>query len=198
MQVIENDSGYMSQPLYFNKNGERAPFQATRLSDFKAKVGDKTTPGSELSVNANLNAVLVIQVPLKHTPQARHGLDYMMKDMDFEVPSISKSAGTSDVENAVISHGPVEGPFKELNGLSIKRDDRFPVRVTVQFYKATSNGLVSDRDVQEIREQIDRIYQQGDYVGSLVSDGKTLRPTEMKESSKSIWARPIWTWHKNF
>ena len=48
----------------------------------------------------------------------------------------------SDVEEAVIGHGEVEGPFTEIDGLEIKRDDKYPIRVTVQFYKATSNGVV--------------------------------------------------------
>ena len=39
IQVVENDSGYMSEVLYFNENGERAPFTATRLTDFK-KAGE--------------------------------------------------------------------------------------------------------------------------------------------------------------
>jgi hypothetical protein len=48
----------------------------------------------------------------------------------------------SDVEEAVIGHGKVEGPFTEIDGLEIERDERYPIRVTVQFYKATSNGAV--------------------------------------------------------
>ena len=198
MQVIENDSGYMSQPLYFNKNGERAPFQATRLSDFTQKGGDSISPSSERDSQQNLNAVLVIQVPLKQKNPHR-----LWNDLAPSVNmGVSKSSAPvyeeSDIENAVISHGNVEGPFKELNNLQIERDDRFPIRVTVQFYKATSNGIVTDKDIAEIRKQIDQVYEQGDFVGSLVTDGKTQRPTESKNDSGTIWARPFWSWHKSF
>ncbi len=48
----------------------------------------------------------------------------------------------------------------------------------MQFYKATSNGVVSEQDVQEIAEQIQRVYEDADYVGSLVVSGETGRPTE--------------------
>jgi hypothetical protein len=60
VQVVENDSGYMSEVLYFNQDGERAPFTATRLSDFKAQGGDKTTPGYAAQEDGGLNVVLVI------------------------------------------------------------------------------------------------------------------------------------------
>ena len=53
----------------------------------------------------------------------------------------------SDVENAVIGHGKIEGPYTEIDNMAIERDPRFPIRVTVQFYKATSNGVVSEKDL---------------------------------------------------
>jgi hypothetical protein len=83
-----------------------------------------------------------------------------------------------DVEAAVIGHGAVEGPFTEVGGLEIERDERFPIRVTVQFYKATSNGEVGAADMQAIDGQIDRVYADADYVGSLVVDRPSGRPTE--------------------
>ena len=36
-----------------------------------------------------------------------------------------------------------------LENLKLERDARFPVRVTIQFYKATSNGVVSDQDLAD-------------------------------------------------
>jgi hypothetical protein len=96
----------------------------------------------------------------------------------------------SDVEAAVIGHGAVEGPFTEIDGLDIERDARFPIRVTVQFYKATSNGIVSAEDMQQIAEQIERVYNEADYVGSLVVGGGSSRPTEYdgpKEEPAGWW-----------
>ncbi len=78
----------------------------------------------------------------------------------------------------MIGHGKVEGPFTEIDGLDIERDGKYPVRVTVQFYKATSNGVVSEADLAQIGAQIGKVYQQADSVGSLVVEGETERPTE--------------------
>jgi len=74
----------------------------------------------------------------------------------------------SDVDVAVLGHGETEGPYTELDGLTIARDARFPVRVTLQFYQATSNGVVSRDNVKAMAQQIKKVYGKGDYVGSLV------------------------------
>ena len=102
--------------------------------------------------------------------------------------SRSSGGGRSDVETAVLGHGPELGPYTELDGLTIERDPRFPVRVTVQFYQATSNGVLAAADVRNLRAQIKKVYAMADYVGSLVVptgadrqrptnwDGVTTRP----------------------
>ncbi|MFK7927569.1 MAG: hypothetical protein AB8H79_05245 [Myxococcota bacterium] len=192
VQVVENDSGYMSEALFFNANGERAPFTAMRLTDFQRQGGDATTSASGATADAGLDTVLVIQVPLKHAAPKR------MQMQEYSMAPMSKSAmddfdQESSVEQAVIGHGAVEGPFTELHNLEIERDPRFPVRVTVQFYKATSSGNITDADVRQVRKQIDRVYDQGDWVGSLVTAGHTTRPTEWthpKPSENAVWARP--------
>ncbi|MCA8957526.1 MAG: hypothetical protein KDC87_15740, partial [Planctomycetes bacterium] len=48
----------------------------------------------------------------------------------------------------------------------------------VQFYKATSNGVVSEADITAIAAQIRRVYDDARFVGSLVTEGVTGRPTE--------------------
>jgi hypothetical protein len=60
----------------------------------------------------------------------------------------------------------------------------------VQFYKATSDGFVSSADMEAIADQIDRVYEDGDYVGSLVVDGPSDRPTEYdgpKDEPEGWW-----------
>ena len=125
--------------------------------------------------------VLLIQVPLKKQAAA----DARNRVRKAASPAGAKSSeGTrmfkakSDVEDAVVSHGKVQGPFTEVAGLAIERDERYPVRATVQFYKGTSNGVVSERDLELIAKSIDRVYKDADYVGSLVTEGYTGRPTE--------------------
>jgi len=84
----------------------------------------------------------------------------------------------SDMEQAVVGHGPNLGPFNEAHGLKLVRDARFPVRVTIQFYKATSNGIASEKDLDLIKQSIDDVYKHADFVGSLVvPEGDPKRPT---------------------
>lgn len=181
------------QRLFFNQDGERASFTGQRLSDFWAGESGSTPNAAageaspEAAGETGLNMVLLIQVPLKYKEQVR--MQFSEGAVAEEAPAAATAA--SDVEAAVIGHGPVEGPYTEIDGLRVERDERFPVRVTVQFYKATSNGVVSAADVQEIADQIERVYADADYVGSLVVDGASERPTEYngpKEQPPGWWA----------
>ncbi len=200
MTIIENkDLGrgtQWGQPLFFNKNGQRASFTGERLSDFAAdpgNAGSASQPG--------LNMVLLIQIPLKYREASRPAYSGGMGGAEMSAPASAgamKRDGGSDVEAAVIGHGALEGPFGEFENLDIRRDERFPVRVTVQFYKATSNGVVSPQDLNEIRAQIDEVYAYGDYVGSLVTGGDTGRPTEYWGSKvqPASWWREFWIRHE--
>ncbi|MBN1336021.1 MAG: hypothetical protein JXB39_08685 [Deltaproteobacteria bacterium] len=187
IQVVQNEGGYLSEVLTFNENGRRAPFTAERLSDFEAHGGDATSDPDDPRERAGLNLVLVVQVPLKQRPERRWAAPVydaypMGSAAESAAPQAKAMGGRSDVEVAVVGHGRTEGPYDEIGGLGIERDTRYPIRVTVQFYKATSNGVVSRSDIREIRREIDRVYADGDFVGSLVTGGWTDRPTE--------WARP--------
>jgi len=170
------------QRLFFNKNGNRAPLTAVRLSDYISKEEGKIGPGDGPSPIAKkhggLSMVLLIQVPLKQNnprPVPTPLQEGAAKGKDLQK---AKPRESSDVEEAVIGHGRVEGPFTEIDNLEIQRDPKYPIRVTVQFYKATSNGTVTDKDIAAIKKQIGRVYSEADYVGSLVVEGNTDRPTE--------------------
>lgn len=184
------------QRLFHNASGQRASLTGQRESEFRAQHQDTGPAPSVGSIEkdrleSGLNMVLLIQVPLKQKRPMREE-----QTMDFAAPMaapMAMSGARSDVENAVIGHGDLEGPFTEIDNLAIERDARFPVRVTVQFYKATSNGIVSANDLQEIKEQIDRVYAQGDYVGSLVTEGETGRVTEYE----GVKVQP-WNWWAQF
>lgn len=191
--VIDNqrdgfDAGHTwGQRLFFNQNGDRASLTGQRASDVildnPQSGSDSDEPNSDDISRAaeadGLNMVMLIQVPLRQKEPMRFGMAEdsvaMAPAAEMESQSLARA---SDVEAAVIGHGEVEGPFTEIDGLPIERDPDFPIRVTVQFYKATSNGVVSEDDMQEIRQQIARVYAEADYVGSLVVDGLTGRPTE--------------------
>ena len=107
----------------------------------------------------------------------------------------SAPASARGMEQAVIGHGAVEGPFTEINELRIERDTSLPIRVTVQFYQATDTGTLTDADAAHLRAQIDRVYADASFVGSLVTEGHTDRPTEwMEPPATANWATPTWGW----
>lgn len=190
------------QRLFFNHNGDRASLTGKRISDFRAEStadpseAGETTPLPPVEVNAEdgLNMVMLIQVPLKQKEPFYSGgasSDLALEAAPAAAP-LAQARASSNVEAAVIGHGEVEGPFTEIDNLAIERDPDFPIRVTVQFYKATDNGIVSAADLAEIDAQIKRIYDDADYVGSLVTDGRTRRPTEYSgehQQPEDWWAQ---------
>lgn len=206
--VIDNKrdafaSGSMwGQRLFHNENGQRTSLTGERESDFRAHNNNHTpSVGNDNSGKreSGLNMVLLIQIPLKQKPRPRREPIYVMSPnaKAGSVPEMTRRMD-SNVENAVIGHGDVEGPFTEIDNLEIERDPRFPVRVTVQFYKATSNGIVSEQDIREIKAQIDRVYAQSDYVGSLVTEGETGRVTEYEgvKVQPDAWWQEFWQRHQ--
>ncbi|MCS6814437.1 MAG: hypothetical protein NZ772_12840 [Cyanobacteria bacterium] len=186
------------QRLFFNKNGERASLTGQRISDFNAETPSTTgQPTASAAGQEGLNMVLLVQVPLKH--RERVSFEGFGDILPMAAPAqLLRNRSASNVEAAVIGHGKVEGVFTEIDGLAIERDPRFPVRVTVQFYKATSNGVVSPQDMAEIKAQIDRVYKDAAYVGSLVIAGETGRPTEYDGNKQEPpdWWDQFWKRHE--
>lgn len=199
MTIIDNrrdavsNGGARGQRLFFNLNGEKASLTGKRASDAAAAEPAKTSETTDPSTRPTApavgstggdNMVMLIQVPLKFKEPPRSDA----KGIAFENDSYERVESESNVEEAVIGHGEIEGPFVEMDNQAIERDDRYPIRVTVQFYKATDNGVVSEEDIKSIREQIDRVYADGSYVGSLVvpeRDGLN-RPTDWKPTKISF------------
>jgi len=203
--VIDNkrdafsEGGVWGQRLFHNENGERASLTGQRLTDFKAS--DRT--GAAAKGGSNLSMVLLIQVPLKQQ-RPRNSMMGGFGGGGFGGPggapaaAESKAMRASNVEAAVIGHGDLEGPFTEIDNLPIERDPRFPVRVTVQFYKATSNGVVSPGDIGTIANEIESVYKASDSVGSLVVGGETGRVTEYDgvKVQPIGWWREFWRRHQ--
>src|SRR5262249_3983820 len=130
MTVIDNQrDGFRAgrtwgQRLFFNQNGQRCSLTGRRKSDFLAEA--RTTeeqggPSASEMDRAGLNLVLLIQVPLK----PKHPFTRAPIYMAAAAPGggIRRIKGLqSDVEEAVVGHGKVEGPFTEIDGLDIERD----------------------------------------------------------------------------
>jgi hypothetical protein len=193
MTIVDNardsiGSQSWGQRLFFNAGGERAPLTAERLSAVKAS-GVTSNGEAADSLGEDANLLMIVQVPLK-VRQVRRAMAMVKKaaaeheeaapaSLDGLASGGVGRAHRSDVEVAVLGHGPELGPYVELDGLTIARDPRFPVRATIQFYQATSNGVLASADLRRFAEQIRKVYQQADYVGSLVvpTTADTHRPT---------------------
>jgi|JI10StandDraft_1071094.scaffolds.fasta_scaffold07816_2 hypothetical protein len=215
MTIIDNArdntaGGSWGQRLYFNHDGDKAPLLAERLKDVMAK-GRTENGESAASLGEDANLLMLIQVPLKQKDEPRRGMlmgasageGYAESDMaaPMAAPSVasggaSQSRRARDIDTAVLGHGPTTGPFVELDGKTIERDPRFPVRVTVQFYQATSTGVASAEDIARMAAQIDKVYAKGDYVGSLVvpAPGDRRRTTNHQADAahyRGLWERWI-------
>jgi hypothetical protein len=202
VSVIENrpderTTQGMGQEIYFNNKGQRSAFTAERKSDVEARIAAQGGPKTEADRSAlakGADVLFLVQVPLIHAQRGRlggslPGLGSSGGGGSFDKKSppskpMSAAAGPmkdderSDVEQAVLGHGPNLGPFNEGHNLRLVRDPKFPVRITVQFYKATSNGVVSEADLDGIARSIGSVYEHADFVGSLVlPEGDPRRPT---------------------
>ncbi len=201
--VIDNRGGDQNmqawgQQLFFNNAGQKTVFTAERKSDVKARIESGQAKASdEGALEEGADMMMIVQVPLKHENRG-HMLgmqgdsdDEMMMEMAPSSAAPMKSArgsgGVSDVEKAVLGHGEDLGVFDEMLSLKLERDERFPIRITVQFYKATSNGVVSDQDLVDVASSIKKVYDSADYVGSLVvPEGERNRPTDwIKDDPKA-------------
>jgi hypothetical protein len=202
MTVVENRPEETSvqgwgQELYFNNEGMRAAFTAERKSDVKKRIqaqGGPKTQDDRTALQRGADVLFLIQIPLKHENRGVLGGPMeggAMVDEEMAAPSAATGAPAkkaesakdkSDVEQAVLGHGRNRGPFEEGGNLDLVRDDRFPIRITVQFYKATSNGVADDADLDAIARSIGGVYEHAAFVGSLVlPDGDRRRPTEWQK-----------------
>lgn len=181
------------QRLFFNQKGERASFTGTRMTEFVAAGGDATdrVDTVEAAAAKGLSCVMLIQVPLVQPERKR----MLMTSMDaMAAPACARSSlsRSVDLDEAVIGHGEVEGPFTEIDHLAIKRDARFPIRVTVQFYKATSTGVVTAAEMKELAAQICAVYADARAVGSLVCEPDRGRSTEWDDEGQGKTEPPDW------
>ncbi|MBI3072458.1 MAG: hypothetical protein HYY84_10120 [Deltaproteobacteria bacterium] len=191
MTIVDNSRdrivGSWGQRLYFNKKGERAPLIAERLSHVKS-TGKTANNEAASSLGDDSNLLMLVQVPLKYNaPRRVYGYGgsadmaapsgigvYKLKSAAKPAAPMAKAESgamarmPSTMETAVLGHGPTDGPYAELSGLTIERDQRFPVRVTVQFYQAISDANVGEANMAALASQISKVYAKGDYIGSLV------------------------------
>jgi hypothetical protein len=87
-------------------------------------------------------------------------------------------------DHGILSVGEKLGPYSGVGPLKLKRDDRYPIRLTIQHYRVTDSvDKINSELVKEITNDINKVYSQGENVSSLVVEGDTKRVTEPKLGS---------------
>ena len=179
---------YGNTKLYMNDNGRSFNFKAKRLSDDRSERGVSTS-GPMSSDEKNRNVLFIYQIPLKQKPRPmrRAGAGAMMLYDSFEGCSgmekcmalDKKVRSTRGLEKAVLSKGRDMGAFTGTNGLTLERDDRFPIRCTVQYYNVTDVAIITEPQMKELSDTINTVYSTAPFTGSLVLSEST-RVTEPK------------------
>ncbi len=128
------------------------------------------------------------------TPQGG-GAKMDSKGMEVFRSSFSLAGGESEQkdqgDHAIIRVSkPTGKKFKEMDGVPVERDERFPVRVTMQFYKIVGNASIGGKEIQEIVHQFATVKALAVQSGSLVTDKETKRTTDWSEKALELTPSP--------
>ncbi|EQC42374.1 hypothetical protein SDRG_00111 [Saprolegnia diclina VS20] len=162
--------------LYSNEQGQKHTFVAERLSTHRAKRG-VTSKGAMTAREEACNYVMIVQIPLQQKPppprrQYSNLACYHCEEEECELGSFESTFERPDVEEAMVSLGDALGPFPKLSQFSkVTRDARYPIRVTIQFYQATSNGVVTREIVERLCDRMEQVKANATWWGSLVCKG---------------------------
>ncbi|KAH9118924.1 hypothetical protein LEN26_011880 [Aphanomyces euteiches] len=76
---------------------------------------------------------------------------------------------SANLEPAMVSLGASHGAFAKLSKYAdVERDPTFPIRVTLQFYQATSNGVITEANMNDLADQMEKVKTNATWCGSLV------------------------------
>lgn len=76
------------------------------------------------------------------------------------------------------------GLLKDDKDYVLERNEDYPIRCTLQYYKATSNGVVNKEIMDDIVKQLEASQKQADFMGSLVTEYNPNRPNEWINNNK--------------
>lgn len=196
-KTMNSSDATYGQSLFINQDGTRYDLRGDRASE-APNAGAAPVEGAGAAVpgaaQGKGNMVMMIQVPLKQKEKCRGRFGGGLEAAFPQGAARSMMPKRAENEDANISAGNAQGPFTEIDdGVTIERDPEFPVRVTVQFYRATETGEATDAEVLAFRKQLDEIKGKADYVGSLVTSENVGRPTEHNVQCKYFrpWLREL-------
>lgn len=176
--------------LKFNKGGLAAEFVAERLRDDRERRGVAVS-GAMTAEEKVRNVLMIFQIPLKVKETTRGSSTYstylnaVPACMYFDSAPAAGCASSSlrlggvsksmqrGMDHAMVSTSEGRGSFPSLARWTIERDERMPIRCTLQYYHVSDTADVTSSDMAEIASEVTRHKP----VGSLVVE-ETRRPTE--------------------
>lgn len=185
--------------LYFNNSGDAANYVAERLKDERKRLG-KNTEAKMDTDEQERNCLFIVQIPLEQKPKPVRQLqscdeedeeeECYLEECETELCFIEEcSAGLDDLrsiatnaakgmDKAMLSIGKTHSKFEGIKDYTLKRDKRFPIRLTFQFYLVTDRKDVPESMWKEMKQTIDGVYSKSVATGSLVTEINTKRTTE--------------------
>jgi len=142
-------SGRDGQYLLHNSDGQRVPL----------------TVGGPLPPADGRGAVVLIQVPLRQPPPPPDPY------ANYDLIPYEPTPGIHDEKPFVITTRALRGPYIEIDGLALARDELRPICVTVQFYRPISTLLPDEDALVGLGAQIERVYSDAAVIGSLLDAG---------------------------
>lgn len=135
-------SGRDGQYLLHNRDGQRVPLTVRDPSPARA----------------GQDAVVLIQVPLRQPPPP--------PDLyaGWDLIPMEPTPGIHDEAPWVVDPRALHGPYIELDGLALERDDSRPICVTVQFYRPADAPAPDEDTLVELGAQIERVYSDAELV----------------------------------
>ena len=125
------------------------------------------------SMGCGRNRVIFIQIPIKQ--KVKHSRNNIYNNI-YGSNIISKRSNNINLEccrsfeNANIYHGTNAGYAKKLGRTDLVRDKNQHITITVCFYYAVPNGILTDENVKRIRDDLTSVYKDGFWTGSLVTN----------------------------
>ncbi|CAH6419272.1 Hypothetical protein HVR_LOCUS473, partial [uncultured virus] len=198
------------QKIFFNKCGQKAPYVGERLTDVRVAAG-KSTEGPMTQEEKENNVLFVAQIPLKQKERPfRSGMmleccaasagsmpkSMMAGSMPKSMMAMPVMAGSRGMDHAQLSIGDSVGPWTGTSSkYTLERDARYPIRITVQYYRVTDTDTIPDDVTEEISRQILKLYEEAptSEKGSLVTNSPCGRLTEPILSKPPVIAVPYFT-----
>jgi hypothetical protein len=106
--------------------------------------------------------IVLIQVPLLQPPPPPD------RFANWDAIPMEPETGVHVEKPFVIDPRALHGPYDEIDGLAIHRDEHQPILATVQFYRTICDPVPTEDEIIELGAWIERVYADADVVGSLI------------------------------